>query len=90
MTHSLSVAKDLYFRSSDAYLRMIISIRKILEECEAVLGQWGSHGGEDDDVFFWAVTPCRLVGRYQRFGETYCLLLQGWNQQDNIVRTLTI
>jgi hypothetical protein len=21
--------------------------------------------------FFWAVTPCRLVGKYQRFGETY-------------------
>jgi hypothetical protein len=27
---------------------------------------------------FWVVTPCRLVGRYQRFGETCCLYLQGW------------
>jgi hypothetical protein len=23
--------------------------------------------------FFWVVTPRRLVGRYQRFGETFCL-----------------
>jgi hypothetical protein len=28
-------------------------------------------------LFFWVVTPCRLIGRYQRFGETYCLHLQG-------------
>jgi hypothetical protein len=28
-------------------------------------------------LVFWVVTPCGLVGRYQRFGETYCLLLQG-------------
>jgi hypothetical protein len=28
---------------------------------------------------FWVVTPCRLVGRHQRFGEKYCLHLQGWN-----------
>jgi hypothetical protein len=28
-------------------------------------------------LFFWIVTPCTLVGRYQRFGETYCLHLQG-------------
>jgi hypothetical protein len=26
--------------------------------------------------FFWVVTPCELVGRYQHFGETYCLYLQ--------------
>jgi hypothetical protein len=24
-------------------------------------------------MLFCVVTPCRLVGRYQRFGETYCL-----------------
>jgi hypothetical protein len=24
------------------------------------------------------VTPCRLVGRYKCFGETYCFHLQGW------------
>jgi hypothetical protein len=24
-------------------------------------------------MFFWVVMPCRLVGRYQRFGETNCL-----------------
>jgi hypothetical protein len=29
-------------------------------------------------LFFWVVTPCGLVGRYQRFGETYCLRPQGW------------
>jgi hypothetical protein len=24
-------------------------------------------------MFFWVVTPCELVVRYQGFGETYCL-----------------
>jgi hypothetical protein len=28
---------------------------------------------------FWVMTPFRLVGRYQRFGGTYCLHLQGWS-----------
>jgi hypothetical protein len=27
-------------------------------------------------LFFWTVTPCRLVGRYQRFGEIHRLHLQ--------------
>jgi hypothetical protein len=27
-------------------------------------------------LFFWVVTPCRLVGRYQRLGETYCFHFQ--------------
>jgi hypothetical protein len=27
-------------------------------------------------LVFWVVTPCGLVGRYQRFGRTYCLNLQ--------------
>jgi hypothetical protein len=26
---------------------------------------------------FWVMMPCRLVGKYQCFGETYCLHLQG-------------
>jgi hypothetical protein len=52
MTHSLSEAKDLYFRSSDAYLRMIISINKILQECKTAVEQSVSHGREDDDVVF--------------------------------------
>jgi hypothetical protein len=26
---------------------------------------------------FWVVTPCGRVGRYQRFGGTYCLYFQG-------------
>jgi hypothetical protein len=29
-------------------------------------------------MIFWVLTPCRLVARCQRFGETYCLHLQGW------------
>jgi hypothetical protein len=29
-------------------------------------------------LVFWDVTPCRLGGKYQRFGETYCLHLQPW------------
>jgi hypothetical protein len=24
-------------------------------------------------LVFWLVMPCELVGRYDRFGETYCL-----------------
>jgi hypothetical protein len=27
--------------------------------------------------FFWVLVQCRFVGRSQRFGETYCLHLQG-------------
>jgi hypothetical protein len=30
-------------------------------------------------MFFWVLVPCRLVGTCQRFGETYCLHLQGWS-----------
>jgi hypothetical protein len=26
-------------------------------------------------MFFWVLTPCCLVGRYQRFEETYCFKL---------------
>jgi hypothetical protein len=40
MTHSLSVAKAFYFRSSDAYSRMIISIRKILEVEGCAMEEW--------------------------------------------------
>jgi hypothetical protein len=34
-------------------------------------------------MFFWVVTPCilRLIGRYQSFGETYCLHFQSWWRQ---------
>jgi hypothetical protein len=28
-------------------------------------------------LVFWALTPCGLVGKYQRFGGIYCLHLQG-------------
>jgi hypothetical protein len=31
-------------------------------------------------LIFWVVTPCELVGRYQRFGGTYCLHLEGYIQ----------
>jgi hypothetical protein len=31
-------------------------------------------------LVFWVVTPCGLVGRYQRFGGTYCLYLQDWSE----------
>jgi hypothetical protein len=30
-------------------------------------------------MIFWVLAPCRLVGRCQRFGGTYCLHLQGWS-----------
>jgi hypothetical protein len=29
-------------------------------------------------LFFWVVTSCGLIGRYQHFRETYCLHRQGW------------
>jgi hypothetical protein len=32
-------------------------------------------------LVFWVVTPCGLVGRYQRFGGTYRLHLQGWRRR---------
>jgi hypothetical protein len=28
-------------------------------------------------LLYWFVTPCGIVGRHQRFGETYCLHRQG-------------
>jgi hypothetical protein len=31
-------------------------------------------------LVFWVVTPCGPVGKYQRFGETYCLHLQCFRQ----------
>jgi hypothetical protein len=31
-------------------------------------------------MLFWILTPCKLVGRCQRFEKkTYCLHLQGWS-----------
>jgi hypothetical protein len=35
------------------------------------------HSAIHQTMFFWVVTPCRLVSRYQRFGEMYCICLQG-------------
>jgi hypothetical protein len=29
-------------------------------------------------LVYWVVMPCRLVGRYQRFGETCCLHFQAY------------
>jgi hypothetical protein len=29
-------------------------------------------------LVFWVATPSGRVDRYQRFGGTYCLHLQGW------------
>jgi hypothetical protein len=33
--------------------------------------------GEDLDVFFYVLTLCVLVSRYQRYGGLYCFYLQG-------------
>jgi hypothetical protein len=38
-------------------------------------------------LVLWVVTPCGLVGRYRRFGGTYCLCLQSYSvttQKTNI------
>jgi hypothetical protein len=29
-------------------------------------------------MLFWVLAPCRIVGRCESFGETYCLHFQGW------------
>jgi hypothetical protein len=41
---------------------------------------WGSHGGEDNN----AVAPCRLAGKYQCFGDMYCLYIQGRRSRQNV------
>jgi hypothetical protein len=38
-------------------------------------------------LFFSVVTACGLVGRYQRFGETYSLFLQGLPTSPHAVTT---
>jgi hypothetical protein len=35
-------------------------------------------------MFFWVSAPCKLVGRCQRFGETYCLHLQPWRWRSKL------
>jgi hypothetical protein len=35
-------------------------------------------------LIFWIVTPYRLVGTYQCFGETYYLHLQGWAEDGDM------
>jgi hypothetical protein len=39
-------------------------------------------------VVFWVVTPCGLAGRYKRFGDTYCLHLQGVTTQKTDMHVL--
>lgn len=34
-------------------------------------------GGQSDEMLFWILTPCRMAGRTQLFGEAYCVHLQG-------------
>jgi hypothetical protein len=33
-------------------------------------------------LIFWVVTPCELVGGYQRFGGTYYIHLQDFDSRD--------
>jgi hypothetical protein len=35
-------------------------------------------------TFFWVLMPCRLLGTYKRFRETYCLQLQVWRVSSTI------
>jgi hypothetical protein len=35
-------------------------------------------------MFSWVLAPCGLVGRCQRFGETYCPYLQGLSDDAGI------
>jgi hypothetical protein len=49
---------------------------------------WGSHCGRDDMLFFWALTPCRLVGKHQQSLRTYCLHLRSWKWRRYVSRKL--
>jgi hypothetical protein len=40
-------------------------------------------------LFFWVFTPCRIAGRCQHFGETYCLHLLLDDRDSMFLRTLT-
>jgi hypothetical protein len=39
---------------------------------------------------FWVVMPCERVGRYKRFGGTYCLDFQGWRWRPYILPKVSI
>jgi hypothetical protein len=41
-------------------------------------------------LVFWVVTPCRLVGRYQNFGGTYCLHLSPEDEGSMFFRNVGI
>jgi hypothetical protein len=47
----------------------LFSIGNCLQNCEI----WGFHGSENDDTVLLGFLLCRLVSRWQYFGETYCL-----------------
>jgi hypothetical protein len=55
-----------------------------LRKCVALFEIWSSHGGKMSMLVFWVAKPCALIGRYPRFGGTYCLHLQGWSFLKNI------
>jgi hypothetical protein len=38
-------------------------------------------------LFFWVVTPCRLVGRYQRFGGTTALKMKAVCSSETLAST---
>jgi hypothetical protein len=38
-------------------------------------------------MFFWVLSPCRLVGRCQHFGETYRLR---WRQKNYIIKQINV
>jgi hypothetical protein len=39
---------------------------------------------------FWDVTPCSFLAKYQRFGRSYCLHLQGENEGRMVLRNVGI
>jgi hypothetical protein len=41
-------------------------------------------------MLFWVVTPCRLVGRYESFGETYFLHLNGLRSEHGDMEMKTV
>jgi hypothetical protein len=46
--------------------------------CAVRMWDLSFHGGGDDNVVLLGYGACRLFGRWQRFGETYCIHLQPW------------
>jgi hypothetical protein len=56
-------------RDRDQWLALVNTVKKLIFEVFTAVRM--------KMLSFWVLTPCRLAGGCKRFGETYCLHLQG-------------